>query len=125
MTFLAVLRNQCDWVSSSYLQRIKRHRLTQDSDEAIRRVYLEAKYLKYNSYFAALSPLVNGRIGLMFMIPGFDDVPQAAVAALTTVRQSLVEKGREAGRLLMEQNTEREVVLPLELVVRGSTAPPP
>jgi DNA-binding LacI/PurR family transcriptional regulator len=41
------------------------------------------------------------------------------------VRQPLVEKGREAGRLLMEQNTEREVVLPLELVVRGSTAPPP
>lgn len=65
VTFLAVLRNQCDWVSSSYLQRIKRHKLTQDSDEAIRRVYLEAKYLKYNSYFASLSPLVNGRIGLI------------------------------------------------------------
>jgi DNA-binding LacI/PurR family transcriptional regulator len=58
-------------------------------------------------------------------ITGFDDVPQAAAADLTTVRQSLVEKGREAGRLLMEQNTEREVVLPLELVTRGSTAPPP
>jgi DNA-binding LacI/PurR family transcriptional regulator len=58
-------------------------------------------------------------------ITGFDDVPQAAVADLTTVRQSLVEKGRQAGRLLMEQNTEREVVLPLELVTRGSTAPPP
>jgi DNA-binding LacI/PurR family transcriptional regulator len=56
---------------------------------------------------------------------GFDDVPQAAVADLTTVRQPLVQKGREAGRLLMEQNTEREVVLPLELVTRGSTAPPP
>jgi DNA-binding LacI/PurR family transcriptional regulator len=58
-------------------------------------------------------------------ITGFDDVPQATDADLTTVRQPLVEKGREAGRLLMEQNTEREVVLPLELVVRGSTAPPP
>jgi DNA-binding LacI/PurR family transcriptional regulator len=58
-------------------------------------------------------------------ITGFDDVPQAASADLTTVRQPLVEKGREAGRLLMEQNTEREVVLPLELVTRGSTAPPP
>jgi DNA-binding LacI/PurR family transcriptional regulator len=57
-------------------------------------------------------------------ITGFDDVPQAADADLTTVRQSLVEKGREAGRLLMEQNTEREVVLPVELVTRGSTAPP-
>ena len=58
-------------------------------------------------------------------ITGFDDVPQAAAADLTTVRQPLIEKGREAGRLLMEQNTEREVVLPLELVTRGSTAPPP
>jgi DNA-binding LacI/PurR family transcriptional regulator len=36
-----------------------------------------------------------------------------------------VEKGREAGRLLIEPDTEREVVLPLELVPRGSTAPPP
>jgi DNA-binding LacI/PurR family transcriptional regulator len=58
-------------------------------------------------------------------ITGFDDVPEAAIADLTTVRQPLIEKGREAGRLLMEQNTEREVVLPLELVTRGSTAPPP
>ncbi len=58
-------------------------------------------------------------------VTGFDDVPAAAQAGLTTVRQSLVEKGREAGRLLMERDTEREVVLPLELVVRGSTAPPP
>jgi DNA-binding LacI/PurR family transcriptional regulator len=58
-------------------------------------------------------------------ITGFDDVPEAASADLTTIRQPLVEKGREAGRLLLEQNTEREVVLPLELVARGSTAPPP
>jgi DNA-binding LacI/PurR family transcriptional regulator len=58
-------------------------------------------------------------------ITGFDDVPEAALADLTTVRQPLVEKGREAGRLLMEQDTEQEVLLPLELVTRGSTAPPP
>jgi DNA-binding LacI/PurR family transcriptional regulator len=58
-------------------------------------------------------------------VTGFDDVPAAAQAGLTTVRQPLIEKGREAGRLLMERDTEREVVLPLELEVRGSTAPPP
>jgi DNA-binding LacI/PurR family transcriptional regulator len=58
-------------------------------------------------------------------ITGFDDVPEAVLADLTTIRQPLVEKGREAGRLLMEQDTEREVVLPLELVTRGSTAAPP
>jgi DNA-binding LacI/PurR family transcriptional regulator len=58
-------------------------------------------------------------------VTGFDDVPAAAQAGLTTVRQPLVEKGREAGRLLMEPATEREVILPTELVVRGSTGPPP
>jgi DNA-binding LacI/PurR family transcriptional regulator len=57
-------------------------------------------------------------------ITGFDDVPAAARYDLTTVRQPLVEKGRQAGRLLIEPDTEREVVLPLELVRRGSTAPP-
>jgi DNA-binding LacI/PurR family transcriptional regulator len=58
-------------------------------------------------------------------VTGFDDVPEAGTLDLTTIRQPLVEKGREAGRLLLEQNTEREVMLPLELVARGSTAPPP
>lgn len=58
-------------------------------------------------------------------VTGFDDVPAAARYELTTVRQPLVQKGREAGRLLIEPDTEREVVLPLELVARGSTAPPP
>jgi DNA-binding LacI/PurR family transcriptional regulator len=58
-------------------------------------------------------------------VTGFDDVPAAALADLTTMRQSLVEKGRQAGRLLMEPGTEREVILPIELVARGSTAPPP
>jgi DNA-binding LacI/PurR family transcriptional regulator len=57
-------------------------------------------------------------------VTGFDDIPAAAGAELTTVRQPLVEKGRQAGRLLLEPNTEREVILPLELVVRGSTGPP-
>ena len=36
-----------------------------------------------------------------------------------------MNKGREAGRLLMEPDTEREVILPIELVVRGSTGPAP
>jgi DNA-binding LacI/PurR family transcriptional regulator len=58
-------------------------------------------------------------------VTGYDDIPAAAGAGLTTIRQPLVEKGRQAGRLLLEANTEREVILPLELVVRGSTGPPP
>ena len=58
-------------------------------------------------------------------VTGFDDVPEAVTAGLTTIRQPLLDKGREAGRLLMEPGTEREVILPVELVVRDSTAPPP
>ena len=56
-------------------------------------------------------------------VVGYDDVPDAVRAGLTTVRQPLLEKGREAGRLLLQPNTEREVILPVELVVRGSTDP--
>jgi DNA-binding LacI/PurR family transcriptional regulator len=58
-------------------------------------------------------------------VTGFDDVAAAAPAGLTTMRQSLRRKGQEAGRLLLERDTEREVILPVELVVRGSTGPPP
>jgi DNA-binding LacI/PurR family transcriptional regulator len=56
-------------------------------------------------------------------VTGFDDVPAAAPAGLTTIRQPLQEKGREAGRLLIEHGTEREVILPIELVARDSTGP--
>jgi DNA-binding LacI/PurR family transcriptional regulator len=59
-------------------------------------------------------------------VAGFDDVPGAAWSqpGLTTVRQPLLEKGELAGRLLIEDSPERDIILPVELVVRGSTAPP-
>ncbi len=55
---------------------------------------------------------------------GFDDIPGAAWSrpALTTVRPPLLEKGEVAGRLLSGGAEGREVILPVELVVRGSTA---
>ena len=56
-------------------------------------------------------------------VVGFDDIPAAARSHLTTVRQPLSEKGEAAGRLLTEGAADREVILPVELVVRGSTAP--
>ena len=56
-------------------------------------------------------------------VVGYDDVPDAARSGLTTVRQPLLEKGRQAGRLLLERETEREVILPVELVVRRSSRP--
>jgi DNA-binding LacI/PurR family transcriptional regulator len=60
-------------------------------------------------------------------IVGFDDLGQRALP-LTTVRCDLVETGRIAARNLIErlrnpQKTSGEVIVPVRLVVRGSTAP--
>jgi DNA-binding LacI/PurR family transcriptional regulator len=67
---------------------------------------------------------------------GFDDGPLARRMrpALTTVRQDVAEKGRAAAAALTESvelaqqgkaPRPRHVLLPTELVVRDSTAPPP
>jgi DNA-binding LacI/PurR family transcriptional regulator len=57
---------------------------------------------------------------------GFDDTPVAAglVPPLTTVRQDHATKGRLAARMLLGQVEARRIRLPVELVVRASTAPP-
>jgi DNA-binding LacI/PurR family transcriptional regulator len=64
---------------------------------------------------------------------GFDDSPAAAMAVppLTTVAQPHEEKGRLAAEWLIEavegsggSEDRRRAILPTELVVRGSTAPP-
>lgn len=62
-------------------------------------------------------------------IVGFDDIPRAATwdPPLTTIRQPLVDKGRVAAELLMQQVEDGgtgRIELPIELVVRSSTAPP-
>jgi len=60
---------------------------------------------------------------------GFDDVPLASLTTppLSTVRQSVVEKGRVAAELLVDALAERgsaeRIVLPTELVLRGTTRP--
>ncbi|MGN9778270.1 LacI family DNA-binding transcriptional regulator [Micromonospora sp. H33] len=61
-------------------------------------------------------------------VTGFDDVPEAAAAGLTTVRQPAEEKGRIAARLLLDPPADpgaRQVLLPTTLVVRSSTGPVP
>jgi DNA-binding LacI/PurR family transcriptional regulator len=64
------------------------------------------------------------RVGREVSLTGFDDVPAAAAAGLTTVRQPIAEKGRLLGRMLLDPDyTERRVVLDTELVVRSSTGP--
>ncbi len=55
-------------------------------------------------------------------VTGFDDLPQAAGAGLTTIRQPVREKGRVMGRMLLDPAfTDTRVLLPTELVVRSST----
>ena len=63
-------------------------------------------------------------------VVGFDDVEVAAYVGLTTVRQPLLESGRRGAKLLLDVLTGRTVaplreLLPLELVVRGTTGPAP
>jgi DNA-binding LacI/PurR family transcriptional regulator len=58
-------------------------------------------------------------------VSGFDDIADAASAGLTTVRQPILEKGRRVGELLLDAQLEpRQVLLPIELVVRTSTGVP-
>jgi DNA-binding LacI/PurR family transcriptional regulator len=61
---------------------------------------------------------------------GFDDIEVAAYVGLTTVRQPLVQSGRRGAELLLEALGGERVgplreLLPLELVVRGTTGPAP
>jgi DNA-binding LacI/PurR family transcriptional regulator len=61
-------------------------------------------------------------------VVGFDDTPPAALArpALTTVHQPHHDKGVAAVRWLLDPSGKpANQVLPVELAVRGSTAPPP
>jgi DNA-binding LacI/PurR family transcriptional regulator len=60
-------------------------------------------------------------------VVGFDDIPDAGQAGLTTIRQPKSEKGRTVGRLLLEDGIEDapHVLMPYELVVRTSASLPP
>jgi LacI family transcriptional regulator len=65
-------------------------------------------------------------------IVGFDDVEVAAYVGLTTVRQPLFESGRRGAKLLLRMLSGDEPPgkphaeqLPVELVVRSTTAAPP
>ncbi len=64
-------------------------------------------------------------------VVGFDDTPESGffLPPLTTVRQDFAEVGRRSVQLLLSladgEPVDRHVVVPAELVVRASTAPPP
>lgn len=60
-----------------------------------------------------------------FTVTGFDGVPEAERAGLTTVSQPVLEKGRAAGQLLLDrsQPKNRTVMLPTDLVIRATSGP--
>ena len=62
-------------------------------------------------------------------VVGYDDIEVADYLELTTVRQQLFESGRLGAELLLAEvrarsETPPSIVLPPEVVVRGTTAPP-
>ncbi len=59
-------------------------------------------------------------------VAGFDDIPAAETAGLTTIRQPIKDKGRAVGRILLDPaTTERQLLMPTQLVVRSSSGPAP
>jgi DNA-binding LacI/PurR family transcriptional regulator len=59
-------------------------------------------------------------------VVGFDDIPAAAPAGLTTIRQPIKDKGRAVGRMLLDPTTtERQLLMPTQLIVRSSSGPAP
>jgi DNA-binding LacI/PurR family transcriptional regulator len=54
-------------------------------------------------------------------VVGFDDIPEAAAAGLTTIRQDHHAKGRRAGEMVLG-GTRESVTLPYELIVRASSS---
>ncbi|MCW2803171.1 MAG: LacI family transcriptional regulator [Propionibacteriaceae bacterium] len=55
---------------------------------------------------------------------GFDDIPVAKDAGLTTLHQPISEKGRLVGELLLDPDADRQqILLPIRLEVRQTTGP--
>ncbi|MEP6853201.1 MAG: LacI family DNA-binding transcriptional regulator [bacterium] len=81
--------------------------------------------------FGVLAELVERGIAVpgRISVTGFDDVPDAAARALTTVAQPTHEKGHRAASLLLDRDDEqrpaRRILLPTRLEMRATTAPPP
>jgi DNA-binding LacI/PurR family transcriptional regulator len=57
-------------------------------------------------------------------VAGFDDIPEAEIASLTTVSQPHDRKGTEAVRLLLDESGPEAVRLRTALVIRSSTKEP-
>ncbi len=95
----------------------------------------------FDAVFVASDVVALGAIGALreagrsvpddVSVVGFDDIPLAAYfdPPLTTIRLPAFELGQAAGRALLERIAGRAIpdrtLLPTELILRASTAPPP
>lgn len=85
--------------------------------------------------FGLISRLHEGGVSVPrdISVVGFDDIEmsESFVPALTTIRQNRKGLGRRAGELLLRRLAGEppgpgpEALMPVELILRGSTAPPP
>ena len=77
---------------------------------------------------AVLDEARSRRLGVPtdLSVVGYDDVPEAAAAIppLTTIAQPIEEKGRLAAQMIFDGGPPRREMLPVKLVVRGTTAAP-
>lgn len=67
------------------------------------------------------------RIPEQLTITGFDGIPEADRAGLTTVRQPVLDKGRAAGKLLLSSNDmarPRRITLDTKLILGNTSAAP-
>jgi LacI family transcriptional regulator len=103
-------------------------------------VELLERRVAFDAVFVASDVVALGAIGALrdaglrvpsdVSIVGFDDIPLAGYfdPPLTTVRLPAFELGQTAGRALLERITDHSIasrtLLPTELIVRASTAPP-
>ena len=89
-------------------------------------VFAETDELAYG----AMGALRRRRVSVpsQLSIVGIDDHDMSALMDLTTLRQSVFEQGALAAQLLVDSLADgrdpEEVLLPAELIVRGSTGPP-
>ena len=111
---------------------VQAHPWERDAARLILDVAPEATAIPSMSAMQAIAVMDEARLrGLVvprdLSVVGYNDIPEAARAnpPLTTVDGMNVEKGRVAGRLLLEGGPVRREMLATRLLVRGSTAPPP
>jgi DNA-binding LacI/PurR family transcriptional regulator len=100
-----------------------------DADPDLTAVFVASDVVALGAIAAARAR--GRRIPTDLSVVGFDDIPLAAHfdPPLTTIRVPAYDLGLSVGRALIERIAGRPVaertLLPIELVVRGSTGPPP